>query len=216
MRASLLFVIVAACGSKAGSGGGPDANPPDASPPDAGKDEACASTFGQALTNAFGRLDGTVVAVVQPGDQRCAQPNSTHLVLQLSMNSDVYRMVVNVSPDSGDPMIRMRTLDMPMPAPAFSEGWHTGILLDYPTSLNVHSTDAEWQALSVGDATAMISDAIALGTPVSVYATSSGPPKADSAHLVHREGGNQDGAIVIDPMGATSHWLLFHFSDQTF
>jgi hypothetical protein len=208
-------VILAACGSSTAKGA-PDANPPDASAPDAVKDEACASTFGQALTNAFGRLDGTVVAVVQPGDPRCAQPNSTHLVLQVSMNGDVYRMVVNVSPDSGDPMIRMRTLDMPMPPPAFAEGWQTGILLDYPGSLGVHSTDAEWSPLSIGDATAMISDAITLGTPISVYATSSGPPKADSAHLVHREGGNQDGAIVIDPTAATSHWLLFHFSDQTF
>ena len=187
MRASLLFVIVAACGSSAGS---PDAAPADAPPPpDAGKDAACASTFGQALTNAFGRLDGTVVAVVPPGDQRCAQINSDHLVLQLSMNGDVYRMVVNVLPDSGDPMIRMRTLDAPMPAPAFAEGWHTGILLDYPTSLAVHSTDAEWQPLSLDQATAMISDAITLGSPVAVYATSTGGTKADSAHLVHREGG---------------------------
>jgi hypothetical protein len=215
MRASLFFVILAACGSSTKSGA-PDATPPDAAPPDAGKDQACASTFGQALTAAFGRIDGTVVALVPPGDPRCAQPNSTHLVLQMSMNGDVYRMVVNVSPDSGDPMIRMRTLDAPLPPPAFAEGWHTGVLLDYPTSLGVHTTDAEWQALSTDAATAMISDAIALGTPVAVYATSGGAPKADSAHLVHREGGNQDGAIVIDPTGATSHWLLFHFSDQTF
>jgi hypothetical protein len=214
MRTSLILLALAACGSSAG--GSPDATPADAAPPDAGKDAACASTFGSALTNAFGRLDGTVTAIVPPGDPRCAQPNSTHLVLQVSMNGDVYRMVVNVEPDAGTSMIRVRELDAPLPAPAFAEGWHTGIALDYPSSLGVHSTDAGWQALSLDDATALVTGAIAIGAPVSVYATSSGGTKADSAHLVHREGANQDGAIVLGPSDASSHWLLFAFSDQVF
>ena len=212
MRAALLFVIAAACGSSPAPAG-VDAPPP---LPDAGKDAACASSFGSALTNAFGRVDGTVVAVVQPADPNCAQENSDHVVVQVHMNGDVYRMVVNVLSDSGDPMIRVRELDAALPAPAFAEGWHTGILLDYPTSLGLHSTDADWQPMSMADATARIGNAITIGAPISVYATSTGGTKADSAHLIHREGGNHDGAIVLSPDGATPHWFVFDFSDQTF
>src|SRR5262249_23663455 len=67
------------------------------------KSAPCASTFGSALTDAFGRLDGTVVAVVPPNDQACAQPNMTHLVLQVEMEGAVYRMVLDVLSNQGSP-----------------------------------------------------------------------------------------------------------------
>jgi hypothetical protein len=222
MRAvsSVLFAVVAvaaACGgtpsSTSSADAAPDMAPP---PPDAGKDAACASTFGNALTASFGRVDGTVVAVVQPGDMHCAQINGDHVVVQVSIGGAVYRMVVNVLPTGGTGMIRIRSLDAPLPAPAFAEGWHPGLALDYPGDLGVHATDAAWAPYSLADATAHIGDAIAVGAPIAVYATSSGGSYADSAHLVHRHAAHDDGAIVIDPTSAHPRWLLFSFADQTF
>jgi hypothetical protein len=58
-----------------------------------------------------------------------------------------------------------------------------------------------------------IDAAIDLGKQVSVYSWSSGGP---SAHKIHRNGANGDGAIVVDPSGPKPKWLLFHFANQTF
>jgi hypothetical protein len=48
---------------------------------------------------------------------------------------------------------------------------------------------------------------------VSIFVTAQG--EADSAHLVHRNLTNQDGAIVVDVDGSPT-WLLFAFSDHSF
>lgn len=215
MRAISLVVVaglVAACGDS--SSDSPDAAV-DASSADAGKEAACASTFGAALTNAFGRVDGTVIAVVAPGIQSCAMPNSDHLVVQVEFGGDVYRMVVNVQSNGADPDIRLRSLTAPLPAPAFAPGWHPGLTLDYADDLGVHSGTG-WDARPLADAAAEVAAAIDVGTPISVYATSSGGTYAHSAHLVHRNGGAHDGALVIDPTGANPTWHLFSFADQTF
>ena len=205
MRLALLFL--AACSAAPST--------TDAAP-DAGKDATCASTFGNVLTSAFGRVDGTVIAVVPPGDKQCAQINSDHLVVQVSLKGAVYRMVVNVLSTGTDPDIRIRTLDAPLPAPAFAEGWHPGLALDYPTDLQVHSADPTWTPRSLADATVQISDAIALGAPISIYATSTGGTHADSTHLIHRHAAHDDGALILDPTSAHPRWLLFSFADQTF
>src|SRR5262245_35357085 len=54
----------------------------------------CVSTFGDQLTPGFGRIDGTLVALVRPViDEHCAMPNRDHLILEVEMNGAVYRMV---------------------------------------------------------------------------------------------------------------------------
>jgi hypothetical protein len=184
-------------------------------PSDTGKDADCADTFGAALTADFGRVDGTLLAVVEPGNSRCADPNSDHVVVQVLMEGEAYRMVVNVQSDSEPPEIRIRTIDAPLPAPAFDEGWHTDLALDYPTDFGVHSTDDEWAALPLAEASATVADALTIGAPISVYATSSGGDYADSTHLIHRQGDLDDGALVIDPTGSP-RWMLFSFADQVF
>lgn len=211
--ASLFCSLAAACSDPGASG--PDAAPLDASPDAAGKDAMCASTFGNTLTAAFGRVDGTVVAVVEPGNTRCAMPNSDHVVVQVELGGAVYRMVVNVLSTGADHDIRVRTVTAPLPAPAFAPGWRPGLSLDYPRDLNVHS-GAGWDALSLTDATAWISDPIEVGAPIAVYASSSGGAFSASTHLIHRNGSNHDGALVMDPTGAAPRWLLFSFADQTF
>ena len=213
LACSLGCSLIAAC-SGDGTSGTDDAAPADAST-DAGKDAMCAATFGNGLTNAFGRVDGTVVAVVQPGNERCAMPNRDHVIVQVELDGAVYRMVVNVLSNGADPDIRVRALNAPLPAPAFAPGWHPGLTLDYPADLSVHSGTG-WDALDLAEATAWIAEPIEVGVSIAVYATSSGGTNAASAHLIHRNGSNHDGAIVLDPTGASPRWLLFSFADQTF
>jgi hypothetical protein len=180
------------------------------SPADGTADKAarCASTFGQALTNSFGRVDGKVLAVVQPTDTQCALANDDHLVLEVLMNGEVYRMVVNLD-------VGLASRPAALPAPAFAEGWHEAQTLDYPSLLGLHSTDFE-RAPDLATMSRRIADLIDVDDDVSVYASSSGGETASSAHLVHRNGGQHDGAIVVGARSASPTFLAFAFSNQAF
>lgn len=180
---------------------------------DAGVDKAagCTGTFGNALTNSFGRLDGTVLAVVQPKDTQCPMPNSDHVILEVTMMGAAYRMVVNVRSPIGDPNVRFLALPHALPPPAWAEGWHTGLTLDYVADLGVHV--GVFTPYNLTDLSALIADSITIGQKVSVYATSSG---GASTHLIHRNDGKADGAIVLDPEAMTPKFLIFHFADQMF
>jgi len=180
---------------------------------DASKAATCASTFGSALTAPYGRADGVVTAIVGPTDTGCALPNSDHLVVQMKIGDAIYRMVVNVLSDRGtDLRVRLGELQHALPTPAWAEGWHSGVTLDYPSTLEVHTTSG-FTPYEMAPLVAKVTDAIPLGAKVSVYAATSG---GASAHKVHRNTGNQDGAIVIEPDSAKPRWLLFHFANQTF
>jgi hypothetical protein len=183
-------------------------------PADAAVNKAanCASTFGTALTDGFGRVDGTIVAVVPPADNDCAMPNSDHLVLQVSFGGATYRMVVNVMSDdaSTDTNVRMFEIDAPLVGPAFAAGWHAPASFDYVANLQAHST--QFMPHDLAALTQLITAELEIGAPVSVFSTSSG---GASSHLVHRNLATQDGAIVVNPTTAP-HWLLFAFADQTF
>jgi hypothetical protein len=235
VRALLLTIalLLPACSSSsipagsAAAGGRADATAPadatgdtqvakDAAPdvaPDVNKAATCATTFGDALTNAFGRLDGTVVAIVPPNDQTCAMPNMTHLVIQVLWSGAAYRMVVDVlSDESTDPDVSLFEINAPLADGAWAEGWHPGVALDYVLTLKVHSTS--FTSMTQANLVAKVTSEIALGSKISVFATSMDEPT--SAHLVHRNLTNQDGAIVLGPDTASPHYLLFRFSDQTF
>lgn len=176
------------------------------------KAAACASEFGSALTNSFGRVDGTVLAVVQPKDTQCPLPNDDHVVLQVTMNGAAYRMVINIESSFGDPNVRYQVLEHALPPPAWSEGWHTGLSLDYVADLGVHTTSG-FTPHPLAELSGIVADAITLGQKVSVYTTSSG---GSSAHKIHRNEGKTDGAVVLDPDSAHPKMLLFHFANQTF
>jgi len=194
---------------------GPDTAPlVDAGPVD--KAAACASSFGQALTNAFGRVDGTVVAVVPPAHPTCPQPNGDHAVVQVQFDGAVYRMVVNVASTQGtDKRVRfLRDEKIPMPAPAWSEGWHPDLSLDYAKDLALHTDRfTPFEMVPLSD---QITAAINVGDKVGVYVTSSGGSYASSAHKVHRNGKNNDGAIFVRPGQADQAALFFHFVEQSF
>lgn len=198
-------------GVDAGSDAGVDAGV------DAGSKAAgCASTFGSGLTAAFGRFDGVVTAVVTPADTQCALPNSDHVVVQVGTDAGVFRMVVNVLSSFGDPNVRFLAMNAPLRGGAWAEGWHPGAALDYPGDFGLHSTDGGFTPIPMAMLVQRVSDEISVGQKISVFAESSGGTFSSSAHKIHRNGSNRDGALVLDPEGAMPKWLLFHFANQTF
>lgn len=187
---------------------------------DAGLTGICASTFGSELTAGFGRIDGTVYAVQKPSDTQCTLPNSDHIIIQVLMHGAVYRLVTNVksdrpAPDGGDNRVQMIAVgSIPLPAPAFAEGWHIGddIWIDYVRHFNVHAE--QFTPQDIDPLVQDIASRIHVGDPISIYAQS-GEGRPDSAHLVHRNGHGKDGAIVLNPT-ADPTYLLFHFAEQRF
>jgi hypothetical protein len=171
------------------------------------KSAACTDQFGNALTDSYGRVDGTVLALVSPGDVQCPLPNNDHLVIEVTMNGAVYRMVVNID-------VFYAELEAKLFGPAWAEGWHTNVQLDYPSALGL--TSADFKSLSMIDMTEKIESEIVPGQQISVLAVSSGGTYADSAHLVHRNGGGHDGAIILNPATDSPHYLVFRFDNQSF
>jgi hypothetical protein len=176
-------------------------------------DEAagCVGTFGEALTDDYGRIDGTVVALVKPSDRQCPTVNDDHAILEVEMEGAVYRMVINVGAP-GEPAIRYASVARDMPNPAFEEGWHLGVQLDYVVSFDVHAEE-DFEQVEPVTLAQRISDELVIGEKVSVYTTSSG---GASAHLIHRNSGYRDGAIFLQPGGPNPRALLFHFEGQSF
>jgi hypothetical protein len=168
------------------------------------------ASFGDALATGFGRIDGVISAIQMPNDQACSMPNRDHLILQVLMDGAVYRMVVNTD-------VRVVELEHALPAPAFGEGWHTGIALDYAKDLGASSTSFADPGDMAATVTKILGAGLKDGDHVSVYATS-GAGRPESAHLVHRNDSpaNTDGAIVVRPDGATPTFVLFAFDNQTF
>jgi hypothetical protein len=179
---------------------------------DVDKSATCATTFGSALTNAFGRLDGTLLAVIPPNDQNCAMPNSTHLVIQVTMGGAAYRMVVDVLSDQGNPDVFFYEFDAPLAGGAWADGWHTTATLDYATTLNLHS--ASFAEMNEATVVAKLTSELSLGSHISIFATDQ--DETSSAHLIHRNTTNADGAIVINPEAATPHYMLIRFDEQDF
>ncbi|HEY4238292.1 MAG TPA: hypothetical protein VGM88_00675 [Kofleriaceae bacterium] len=218
---------MAACGG--GGGGSPDSSGGSGS--DAGHDTAhdtpvdvgfdanmvddgtptrqpCTSNFGSGLTEAFGRLDGYLVAIVPPGGGPC-NADSDHVHLQIQMNGDIYDVAITASDTSTDD-VHTTTIDNPLIGPAWSEGWHTGTLVDY-VALGKHSTDIPLQTKE--QITSAVTADLATVNHISVYGTGYGP---DGAHLVHRNGSGHDGLLVTEPLSTPAHLRMFSFSDQTF
>lgn len=180
----------------------------------------CVSQFGRLFTAAFGRLDGTLVAVVAPADRQCTLFNNDHLVLEIAAQGGVMRVVVNILSDGRngtDTRLRYQALEHEAIGPPFAEGWHPGVALDYPSMLGAHSTNG-FEPTAMPELIEAVERGLVLGAPISAYATSSGGARADSAHLVHRNnpGQSQDGALVVRPTAARPTYLLFHFDADIF
>jgi hypothetical protein len=193
-----------------------DAPSPDSS--DAGDGtpvrQPCTSNFGSALPSSgtFGRLDGYLVAIVPPGSTNGCNDDDSHVHLQIQMNGAIYDIAIDATDgQTHTDDVHTGTLDIAMPSgPAWAEGFHTGVTIDYP-SLGVHSSalplDTKAQIVSA------ITADLATVNHISIYTTTYG---SDGAHLVHRNGSGHDGVVVSEPLSPTSHLRLFSFSDQSF
>jgi len=170
---------------------------------------ACTSSFGDALSPTFGRLDGYLVAIVPPSNGAC-NADQNHVHLQIQMNGAVYDVAVNVGEESGTQDVHSTTLDHAMPGPPWSEGWHTGVLVDY-VALGMHATDIPLQTASA--LAAQVTSDLTTANHISVFATGYG---SDGVHLVHRNGHGTDGLIITEPLSTPSHARLFSFTDQAF
>ena len=166
--------------------------------------QPCTNNFGNGLTGGYGRLDGFVIAVVPPGNGSCSADRH-HVHVQVTAGGQTYDIAVNT--DSGF----IAQTDLPLPAGAWSEGWHTGVSLDYPRDLGLHSTD--FTAASEATIDQDVESALASANHISVFGT---PYNHGGAHLIHRQSGGHDGAMILDPLSPNAHLFAFHFSDQTF
>ncbi|MEO7110579.1 MAG: hypothetical protein ABI183_09090, partial [Polyangiaceae bacterium] len=171
----------------------------------------CVSTFGSAMDNNYGRLDGTLHAIVRPQDQSCAMPNGTHVDLEMDFGGATYRLLIDVQSDTGtDKRVYYMTKNAPLPGDAWSEGWHTSnVSLDYPTTFGVHFAD--FTQYTLADLTNIIVGQLTIGEKLSIYAMGFG----NGGHDIHRNSAkNEDGAVVIGPDTANPQMLLFHFQDD--
>jgi len=167
----------------------------------------CVSSFGNELTQSFGRLDGFLVAIVPVGANNC-NGDSDHVHLQVRMQGEIYDVAVNVGTQgASDAGMAVRDVWLSM---SWEEGWHTGVGLDY-ASLGVHSTDLPLKP-SAQNASELTSS-LASVNHISIYATGYGP---DGVHLVHRGFGGRDGLIITDAPSSPGKARMFRVSDQTF
>ncbi len=171
----------------------------------------CVSTFGSAMDNNYGRLDGTLHAIVLPGNESCAMPNSTHFDMEMDFGGATYRLLIDVQSDTGtDKRVYYLTKNAPLPGDPWSEGWHTAnVSVDYPTTFGVHYGD--FTPYDLGDLTNIILSQLTIGEKLSIYAMGF----VNGGHDIHRNSAkNEDGAVVIGPDTANPQVLLFHFQDD--
>lgn len=173
----------------------------------------CTETFGSALSAAFGRMDGYLVAIVPPGSSSGpCRADLGHVHLQVLVNGAVYDVAVNIGTNDASNDVHSTTLEHALLGPAWSEGWHTNVTVDY-AALGVHAnamplrTEAE-------NVSALMTE-LATANHVSIYATGYSPIPS-GAHLVHRNNGSTDGLVVTQPLSPLAHARLFSFSTQTF
>ena len=214
MRTVVLVCLLAACGN--GSPAAHDAAPGDSAPPLDGTLDAtdgapirqpCTSQFGSALSSVYGRLDGTLVAIVQPGGGPC-NADSDHVHLQVKVNGAIYDVAVNVGSTGGVDDVHTTTREKALPA--WSEGWHPGVLEDY-VSLGLHSADLTLETRD--QLAAELTADLASANHISIFGTGYGP---DGAHLIHRNGQGHDGLIVTNPLSTPAHVRMFSFTNQAF
>lgn len=193
----------------------PDAYVPiDAARGDTGVERrACTSVFGSALAPSFQRIDGQLVALVPPSAPSACRPDGDHLHLQVLVGAITYDIAVTTrSTDPAAPEVYLDEVTASMPGPAYSTGAHTGVALDYATGLGVHATD--FTAHTQAELLALLESRLAAVEDIAIFAT--GYPGGDGAHLVHRNGHGEDGALVLAPHESMSPMLIFHFATQTF
>src|SRR5512140_92221 len=128
----------------------------------------CTSSFGSGLSSEYGRMDGYLVAIVPPApstDPCNADPS--HLHLQVQISGAIYDVAVNVGTNDASNDVHTTTIEHALLGPAWSEGSHTSITVDYPT-LGVHSNTMPLHT-ETENVAALMAD-LATANHVSIYA----------------------------------------------
>jgi hypothetical protein len=212
-----LVLLLAACGASPAT---PDAAVGDGRPVDGAVvhvddgtpvRKPCSKVFGTALSASYGRLDGTLVAIVPPGGGGGCNADADHVHLQVQANGAVYDVAVNVNPITAGDQVHTTTRDLPLPGGLpWTEGWHTGVANDY-TAFGVHAADLA--ATSKAQLTTDLMNELATVNHITIFATGYGP---DGVHLVHRNGNGRDGLVITQPLSTPAHARLFSFTTQNF
>jgi hypothetical protein len=102
-------------------------------------------------------------------------------------------------------------IDAPLPGGAFAEGWHS-VDLDYATNLGLHAT--AFTVTGKAQVLARVESQLATANHISVFGT--GYPNSDGAHLIHRNAGGRDGALVLNPLLPKARVVAFRFVNDSF
>jgi hypothetical protein len=157
-----------------------------------------------------GRLDGTLVSIVQPGAHGC-NGDADHVHLQVQANGAVYDVAINVHDTLNPGNVALLARDGPELFPAWAEGWHANSRLGY-RNLPVSST--EFIALTPSALAQALTTEFADVNHITVYGNGYGPT---GMHDIHYVDGNQyDGAIITRPLSANSRQLFFRFANDVF
>ena len=146
-----------------------------------------------------------------PNTTTSCRGDDNHIHLQVLVHGGIEDIAVNIASTSGNPDLDFLAVNATLRGGAWSEGWHTGQTLDYPTHLGVHS--GSFVEKTPTQLTSLLDSALASANHVSIFTTGF---DATGGHLVHREGSSHDGAIVINPLSSSPQYLLLHFSTQSF
>lgn len=170
----------------------------------------CTNTFGSAMNTTFGRLDGFLVSIVNPGTTGCSG-DAHHVHLQVLVNGGIENIAVNVDSSVGNPDVDFLTINAPLKNGAWVEGWHASQSFDFVNNLGVHS--GAFTETTPTQLTSLVDNALATANHISIFTTGF---DATGGHLIHRNPTNHDGAIVVNPLSTNPQYLLFHFTTQTF
>lgn len=166
----------------------------------------CTSNFGSGLVGGtHGRLDGTLVSIVPPASQHSCNDDPRHLHLQISMDGGVYDIAMNIAG------VLTAERDAALADEAWSEGWHPGDDFDFPTTMGLHSSD--FSPVQEQEELQHVEDLLANVNHISVFATKY---STGGAHLIHRQGNGNDGALVLYPLSGAPHYVMFSFPRQSF
>jgi len=163
---------------------------------------------GAIINTQHGRFDGTLAYVVPKAGPSSCNGDDQHVHLQIRASNAIYDVAVDVGAFSGD--VLLYETDIPLPAGAWSEGWHNDPL-SYP-QLGVHS--AQFTPQDPVALAAKLQTELAGVNHVSVFGT--GYAAKNGCHLVHFVGGPNDGAIVTHPLADKAHVIFLRFASQGF
>jgi hypothetical protein len=158
------------------------------------------------VNTSHGRLDGTLVYVLPVDGSSSCNGDSAHVHLQIEVSGSVYDVAVDIG-KTGDE-VGWYEQTMAVPGGAWAEGWHGSDTLGY-NALGL--TASQFATLDPASMASEVETLLASTSQISIFRT--GYSEGDGCHDVHYENGtSEDGALVLDPLSASSPVVFFRFT----